>query len=328
MCAAGGNSERECLQTGLWRKPGGLPAGECRLCSEAPQSRGRTEQGPYSWPALPRSSWPPGEWYCPTKLQAAGSGSRHARVPPQAHPRWCLSPGPRPRLRPPSKGGCWQGLSPHYQQLELRGPRQREGTSKGLDAQPLLGPAASGQQGEQEGLCDPRSALAPSHRGDQPSSCLTDSGSPELPAGAGGRNRPVHVVLPWPGSVDPRPGPQAQGQGTGENTTPKRFSPGLGSIVRGWREERARVLANRPLEAAGEVFQRERAGFAQRSHRPGAGPSMAPAPGQPCPDLPGLRGGGSTAPPRVRLRGLDSDMPGRPPSLILAGAFPLGLGLD
>ena len=100
----------------------------------------------------------------------------------------------------------------------------------------------------------------------------------------------MHVVLPWPGSVDPLPGLQAQGEGPGESTTPKRFSPGLGSIVRGWWEQPARVLAKRPLEAAGEVFQRERAGCAQRPHRPGAGPSRAPAPGQPCPDLPGLRG--------------------------------------
>ena len=51
----------------------------------------------------------------------------------------------------------------------------------------------------------------------------------------------------------------------------------------------ARVLANRPLEAAGEVFQRERAGFAQRHHRPEAEPSTAPSLGQPGPDLPGLQ---------------------------------------
>ena len=34
--------------------------------------------------------------------------------------------------------------------------------------------------------------------------------------------------------------------------------------MRGLRVHPARVLANRPLEAAGEVFQRERAGSAQR----------------------------------------------------------------
>ena len=230
-------------------------------------------------------------------------------------------------MKPPWRGGWWRGLSTHCKELELRGPRQKEGTSKGLDAEGLLGPAASEQQVEQEAHCAPRSDLAPYHRGGQQSSCLTDSGSPELSAGAGGRNRPVHVVLPWPGSVDARPGPQAQGQGPGESTTPKLFSPGLGSIVRSWQEQQARVLANRPLEAAGEVFQRERAGCAQRPHRPGAGPSRAPAPGQPCTDLPGLRGGGVTAPPRCRLRGLGQDMPSCHPWLIHAGAFPLGLGL-
>ena len=59
--------------------------------------------------------------------------------------------------------------------------------------------------------------------------------------------------------------------------------------MRGWRVHPARVLANRPLEAAGEVFQRERAGFAQRHHRPEAEPSTAPSLGQPGPDLPGLQ---------------------------------------
>ena len=54
-------------------------------------------------------------------------------------------------------------------------------------------------------------------------------------------------------------------------------------------EEPARVPAKGSLEAAGEVFQRERTGFAQRPHRPEAEPSMAPSLGQPCPDLPGLQ---------------------------------------
>ena len=46
--------------------------------------------------------------------------------------------------------------------------------------------------------------------------------------------------------------------------------------MRGLRVHPARVLANRPLEAAGEVFQRERAGSAQRPQRPEAEPSTAP----------------------------------------------------
>ena len=37
--------------------------------------------------------------------------------------------------------------------------------------------------------------------------------------------------------------------------------------MRQLREQPARVLANRPLEAAGEVFQRERAVSVQRPHR-------------------------------------------------------------
>ena len=47
--------------------------------------------------------------------------------------------------------------------------------------------------------------------------------------------------------------------------------------MRGLREQPARVLANWPLEAAGEVFKRERAGSVQRPHRPKAEPSTAPA---------------------------------------------------
>ena len=38
-----------------------------------------------------------------------------------------------------------------------------------------------------------------------------------------------------------------------------------------------RVLPNPPLEAAGDVFQWERASSAQRTQRPEAEPSMAPA---------------------------------------------------
>ena len=54
------------------------------------------------------------------------------------------------------------------------------------------------------------------------------------------------------------------------------------------REHPASVLANKPLEAAGEVFKWERAGSAQRPHRPKADHSRAPALGEPGPDLPGL----------------------------------------
>ena len=47
-----------------------------------------------------------------------------------------------------------------------------------------------------------------------PKSCRTTSGSSELSEGAGGKNRRVHVVLPWLECVDPLAGPQAQGQRT------------------------------------------------------------------------------------------------------------------
>ncbi|RJF56609.1 hypothetical protein D4Z76_09200 [Campylobacter coli] len=60
--------------------------------------------------------------------------------------------------------------------------------------------------------------------------------------------------------------------------------------MRALREHPARVLANGDLHAGGEVFQRERAGPAQRPHRPEAEPSNAPALGQPCPGLPRLQG--------------------------------------
>ena len=84
-----------------------------------------------------------------------------------------------------------------------------------VDAQDPFGPAASGQQGEQEAHCAPRSALSLNKQAVMlglPKRCLSDSGPPELSEGAGGRKRPVHVVLPWPGNVEPLDGPQAQGQ--------------------------------------------------------------------------------------------------------------------
>ena len=84
-----------------------------------------------------------------------------------------------------------------------------------MDNQGPARPAASGQQGEQEAHCAPRSAL-PLHTQvvllGFPRSCLTDSGSPELSEGAGGKNRRVHMVLPWRRNVHTLAGPQAQGE--------------------------------------------------------------------------------------------------------------------
>ena len=82
------------------------------------------------------------------------------------------------------------------------------------------------------------------------------------------------------------------------------------------REQPARLLANQPLEAAREIFKRERAGSAQRPHRPKAEPSTAPALGEPGPDLPGLHWYG---PMRGRLPQVCADMP-----LPLTGSARLG----
>ena len=95
--------------------------------------------------------------------------------------------------------------------------------------------------------------------------------------------------------------------------------------MRGLREQPARVLANRPLEAAGEDFKRESAGSAKRPHRPKAEPSTAPALGEPGPDLPGLHwychmnGKAAAGVCRHALA---------PNRLSPARAFPLGLGLS
>ena len=77
--------------------------------------------------------------------------------------------------------------------------------------------------------------------------------------------------------------------------------------MRSLREQPARVLANRPLEAAGEVFQRERAGFAQRPQgqrqnpaRPLALASLAQT----------FLASSGTATRRGRLPGVYADMPG------------------
>ena len=78
------------------------------------------------------------------------------------------------------------------------------------------------------------------------------------------------------------------------------------------------------LEEHGEVFQWERAGSAQRPHRPEAEPSMAPALGQPCPDIPGLQG---YCPRKGQAAGSVSDMPGHLPGVSPTRAFPQGLGL-
>ena len=158
-----------------------------------------------------------------------------------------------------------------------------------------------------------------------PRSCLKTSGSGELSEGAGGRNRRVHMLKHWLECLERLAGPQAQGPWPGEGTTPKRFSPVLRSRVRGLREQPARVLANQPLEAAGEVFKRESAGSAQRPHRPKAETSTAPALGEPGPDLPGLHW---YCPMLGKAAGGVCRHARAPHRLSPARAFPLGLGLS
>ena len=95
--------------------------------------------------------------------------------------------------------------------------------------------------------------------------------------------------------------------------------------MRGLREQPARVLANRPLEGAREVFKRERAGSAQRPHRPKAEPSTAPALGKHGPDLPGLH---CYCPMKGKaVKGVCRHA-GAPHRLSNARVVPLGLGLS
>ena len=91
------------------------------------------------------------------------------------------------------------------------------------------------------------------------------------------------------------------------------------------REQLARVLANRHIEAAGEVFKRERAVSAQRLHRRKAEHNTAPALGEPGQDIPGL-------PWYCPMKGKAARGVCRharaPHRLSPARAFPLGLGLS
>ena len=85
-----------------------------------------------------------------------------------------------------------------------------------MDTQALFGPAASGQQREQQAHCVPKSAVPLPTQVvllGLPRSCLTTYGSAELSECEGCMNRLLHVLLNWPVRVDPVAGPQAQGQG-------------------------------------------------------------------------------------------------------------------
>ena len=91
------------------------------------------------------------------------------------------------------------------------------------------------------------------------------------------------------------------------------------------REQPARVLANRPLEAAGEAFKRESAGSAQRTHRPKAEASTALALGETGTDLPGLK---LYCPMKAKAAASVCRHARAPHRLSPARAFPLGLGLS
>ena len=90
------------------------------------------------------------------------------------------------------------------------------------------------------------------------------------------------------------------------------------------REQPARVLANQPLKAAGELFKWERAGAAQRPHRPKADHSTAPALGEPGPDLPDLYW---YCPMKGKAASGVCRHARAPHRLSPARVFPLGLGL-
>ena len=94
---------------------------------------------------------------------------------------------------------------------------------------------------------------------------------------------------------------------------------------RGLRVQLARVLANRHFEAAGEVFKWERAGSAQRQHRPKADHSTAPALDEPGPDLPGLNW---YCPMKGKAAAGVCRHASAPDRLSPARAFALGLGLS
>ena len=203
-------------------------------------------------------------------------------------------------------------MSPHHQGLEVGWLRHMEGGSKLVDAQGLVRPADSSQQGEKEAHCAPRLAL-PLHTQavllGEPRSCLTYSDSPELSESAGGRIRRVHVVLPLPGRVGPLAHPLGSGARALRENHPDRFAPRPGSRVFGIQgnllsaqnARKAGLLQGRsgsePASACKPAFGSTRGGlpvdegqFFLEADMPEADPSMAPALGQPSQYIPGFQG--------------------------------------
>ena len=78
-----------------------------------------------------------------------------------------------------------------------------------MDGQDLVVPAPTGQQGEHQAHCAPKSALPLSTRTvlmGLSRSCLTPSRIDELSQCAGKKNRLLHVLLTWSVRVDPLAG--------------------------------------------------------------------------------------------------------------------------
>ena len=101
--------------------------GECQVCSEAPQARGRPQHVRYPAPYLPRHLWPPG--YCPRKGQTAGSVSDLPGHLPGVNPDRAFPLG-IDLTEAYLERRCGWGVSPHCQGIEVGGLWQREGGSK------------------------------------------------------------------------------------------------------------------------------------------------------------------------------------------------------
>ena len=150
--------------------------------------------------------------YCPRKGQAAGCVSdipgRISDVSPtRAFP---LGLG----LIEAYLEWWWAEVSSHCQGLEVIGLWQSKEGGNWADAEAFAHPAVSAQQGKKGAHCASRSSLPLPTEAvllGEPRSFLKDSSSPKLSEGAGGRNRRVHVVLPWPGCVGPLVGTNTQG---------------------------------------------------------------------------------------------------------------------
>ena len=85
-----------------------------------------------------------------------------------------------------------------------------------MDGQDLFVPAPTGQQGEQQAHCAPKSALPLSTRTvllGLPRRSLTAFRLDDLSECAGGMNRLLHMLMTWPVRVDPLAGPHVQAQG-------------------------------------------------------------------------------------------------------------------